>query len=42
MSKWRVVFDGEIEDKMFDSKEDADDYLSDILGADPVGIETLS
>ena len=41
MPKYKVIFDGEEQDEIFDSWEDADDYVNELRSCCRVGAETL-
>lgn len=42
MAKYKVLFNGELEDEVFDTEEDAEEYASYLASCVEDGAETLS
>ena len=41
MSKWKIIFDGEEEDELFDSEKDAEEYAMYLSSCDEFGAEIM-
>lgn len=42
MGKFKIIYDGEEQDEIFDSEEDAEEYALYLTGCERLGAETLN
>ncbi len=41
MAKYKIIFEGEVEDEIFDTEEEAEEYALDLCSCGRTGAETL-